>query len=230
MSLYAWVILLSFLGPFLLSFDKKVAFFREWKYLLPATGIVFVIFVVWDSFFTSKQIWGFNPAYLSGKYLANLPIEEVLFFVVIPYCCLFIHQVLKAYFPSVKLHKLTHLFAFTLVLAGFIFGATHLHQWYTVTVSFLTSLITIGVYFVYQKAWYHQFVFTYLVCLIPFIVVNSILTGSFTPTPIVWYAENHIMGIRIFTIPVEDLFYNYLLLLPIVYWFETFKTKKSTRD
>ena len=36
MSAYAWVILCSFIGPFLLSFDKKVAFFRSWKYLFPS--------------------------------------------------------------------------------------------------------------------------------------------------------------------------------------------------
>jgi hypothetical protein len=63
-----------------------------------------------------------------------------------------------------------------------------------------------------------------LVALIPFLIVNGVLTGATTPEPVVWYSELHIMGPRIITIPVEDLFYNYDLLLPIIWLYEKFKS------
>ncbi|MFN5416772.1 MAG: lycopene cyclase domain-containing protein, partial [Flavobacteriia bacterium] len=160
-------------------------------------------------------------------YFYNLPIEECLFFVIVPFACLFIHQVLKAYFPNYKGVKLSHFFAFYFVLSGFIFGITNLDNWYTASACIITSLLTIGVYFVKKMPWYRNFVFTYLVALIPFIIVNGILTGAITDKPIVWYSEEHIMGFRIYTIPFEDLYYNYDLLLPIVGIFEFIKSKLS---
>jgi hypothetical protein len=58
---------------------------------------------------------------------------------------------------------------------------------------------------------------------VPFFIVNGVLTGMFTPEPVVWYSESHIVGWRIVTIPMEDLFYNYSLLLPIIWIHEWLK-------
>ena len=57
----------------------------------------------------------------------------------------------------------------------------------------------------------------------PFLIVNGILTGAVTDEPVVWYSVDHIMGPRIYTIPVEDLFYNYAMLLPMTALYERFK-------
>jgi len=65
--------------------------------------------------------------------------------------------------------------------------------------------------------------------MLPFLIVNGILTGAVTNEPIVWYSESHIMGPRIITIPVEDLYYNYALLLPIVAIYEVLKTRRALK-
>ena len=52
-----------------------------------------------------------------------------------------------------------------------------------------------------------------LVILIPFIIVNGILTGSFIEGEIVWYNPDEITGIRLITIPVEDFAYGFSLIL-----------------
>ncbi|MDP4722862.1 MAG: lycopene cyclase domain-containing protein, partial [Crocinitomicaceae bacterium] len=100
MSLYAWVILLSFAGPFALSFDQKVAFYKEWRFVFLAALTVAVPFLIWDELFTQWRVWGFNPDYLLKVYIGHLPLEEVLFFVVIPYNFIFILKVIQAYFPK----------------------------------------------------------------------------------------------------------------------------------
>jgi lycopene cyclase domain-containing protein len=46
------------------------------------------------------------------------------------------------------------------------------------------------------------------------------LTGIATGEPVVWYSADHIVGWRIGTIPVEDLFYNLGLFLPIAWIYE----------
>ena len=98
-------------------------------------------------------------------------------------------------------------------------------HWYTASACIISAILTIGIYFVNRPSWYAQFVFTFIVALIPFLIVNGILTGAVTDEPIVWYSEDHIMGPRIITIPVEDIFYNYCMLLPIVGLFEFFSKR-----
>jgi len=225
MSLYLWIILGTVTGPFFLSFDKKVHFYSYWKALFPAILIVAFAFISWDQLFTQAGIWGFNKAYISGIFLGDLPIEEVLFFLVVPYACVFIYEVLKAYFPKRRVMKFGHYFAFAFTFAGFLFGILNLDNWYTASACIVTAILTVGVYFIQRVRWYGDFAFTYIVALIPFLIVNGVLTGAVTDEPIVWYSANHIMGTRILTIPVEDLFYNYSMLLPIIWIYENLKTK-----
>jgi lycopene cyclase domain-containing protein len=67
-----------------------------------------------------------------------------------------------------------------------------------------------------KYVWYPRAVFAFLVAILPFLIVNGVLTGATTPEPIVWYSELHITGVRIVTIPIEDVFYNFSLLIPIM--------------
>jgi len=216
MSLYLWVILISFAGPFALSFDKKVHFYTHWKSVFIGISIVALVFIFSDELFTQWGIWGFSPQYLLGVYLGNLPLEEVLFFIIVPYNCLFIHEVLKAYFPRINLELFSFYFLILTAILSVVLIFIYWGNYYTVTYSFTTFLLSI-LSLINKQIWMHRFVLTYLVSVIPFLIVNGILTGMFTPAPIVWYNELHIVGIRIITIPVEDLLYNFSMLLPIIW-------------
>jgi len=225
MSLYFWILIFAFAGPFFLSFDQKVGYYKKWKYLLPAILSVALVFIIWDEYFTKKEIWGFTPAYIQEIYLGHLPLEEVLFFIIVPYNCVFIYEVLNAYFPSTTLSKLTKFFAFFFVLSGFVLSTWFLDNWYTSVACGASAILTVGLYFIFKVSWYERFAFAYLVALIPFLIVNGILTGMVTENPVVWYNESHIIGIRIGTIPFEDLYYNYCLFLPIIGLYEGIKNR-----
>lgn len=230
MSLYFWIILGTIVFPFLLSFDKKIHFYTHWKTIFPAILLVGIFFLIWDNYFTEQEVWGFNSKYLQGIYLFRLPLEEVLFFLVVPYACLFVYEVIRGYFPNLKLDLLGRAFAFAMVLSGLLLTIFYLRNWYTMTACSLSTLLIIGIHFRARARWFNYFALTFLVCLIPFLIVNGALTGFFTDEPIVWYSENHIMGIRIGTIPLEDLYYNLSMLLPMVLIHEVLlrnRTKKS---
>ena len=228
MSLYFWVITLSFIGPFLLSFDKKIAFYKNWRFLLPSILLVALFFICWDEWFTKIGVWGFTPKYLQGIYAGHLPLEEILFFIVIPYNCVFVHEVLKGYFPSISLKTFSFVFIYVFGISALLLSLFNLDNYYTLSATALAFGLTL--FLVQQKkTWFPQFVLTYIVCLIPFLVVNGILTGQFTEEPIVWYSENHIVGFRLGTIPLEDLFYNYCLILPIIWIYEGIKEHYSKK-
>ena len=124
---YTYFIILaaSLVGPLLLSFDKKVAFYKKWKYLFPAMVIPALLYITWDIYFTAKGIWSFNENYITGIKLSNLPVEEVLFFFVVPYCCVFIYECLRSYFPHIKNkpqgNRVLKLLAVALFITGIIF-------------------------------------------------------------------------------------------------------------
>jgi lycopene cyclase domain-containing protein len=48
---------------------------------------VALVFLVWDALAIAAHVWTYNPQYVSGIELPGvMPIEEVLFFIVIPLC------------------------------------------------------------------------------------------------------------------------------------------------
>ena len=54
-----------------------------------------VLFIPWDIWFTINEVWWFNSDYTVGLKIFNLPIEEWLFFICIPFACVFIYEVIS---------------------------------------------------------------------------------------------------------------------------------------
>lgn len=224
-SLYLFIDLFSLLGPLLLSFDKKVAFFRYWKALFPAILIMMIIFIPWDIAKTARGVWGFNEDYILGIYIGNLPLEEWLFFICIPYACIFIYECLNAYIKKDLLQSfykpLLTVLSFFLIIVGIL----NYEKWYpAITFPYAGVLILVLLYG-FKSGYLSRFFLAYLVTLIPFLVVNGILTGSFIDEQVVWYNPEEIFNIRIGTIPVEDTIYNLGMLTTVITWYEFFKCR-----
>ncbi len=217
MSLYAWLLLATIVIPLTLSFEQRLRFYTYWKLLLPSICISALFFIIWDSWFVKKGVWGFNTEYVWSIRIYHLPIEEWLFFIVIPYSSIFIYTCLKFYILqppfSIKQTKLITMIALITSLGGLLFY----HRTYTFFNGFLAFTILVVHYkWFANKTWMSYFWLTYFIHLIPFFIINGVLTGALTIKPIVWYNEKHILGIRLYTIPIEDMVYAMVcLLLPI---------------
>lgn len=211
--------------PLARSFEKKVYFFGYWRALWPAIFISAAVFIVWDRYFTSQGIWGFNPDYLLGIYLFNLPLEEVLFFICIPYACVFTYEALN-YFIKSNVLKITEVYISAVLVAGLLgVGIAHHTQWYTASTFFGLAALVFLLQFVVQVNYLAKFYRAFLVILIPFFLVNGILTGTGIPSQVVWYNNAHNLGVRMNTIPIEDTFYGMLLILMNVALYEFFKKR-----
>ncbi len=227
MSLYFLIMLATLLGPFALSFDKKVAFYKKWKFLFPSTFAVAIIYLLWDEFYARWGVWGFNPDYLQGIFVGNLPLEEICFFLFVPYACIFIYECLVAYFPAIQLKKASPIVAGIVVLLCTTLAMIYWDNLYTSVASIVAVFLTVWLYFIKKVHWYGRFIFTFLIVQLPFFIVNGALTGMFTTEPIVWYNEAEMMGPRWISIPVEDTIYNYGFLLLVFHLYFGFQKKKK---
>ncbi|WP_316808456.1 lycopene cyclase domain-containing protein [Pedobacter agri] len=213
--------------PFILSFDKKVHFFSKWKFVVPAILITGIIFLIWDLLFVKLNVWSFNPDYLVGISLWGLPLEEMLFFLTVPYACIFIYECLNAYFPKNELQKYS--LAVSHALLGICFAILFFgySRWYTlINFGFLFVVLFAVEYVNHKLRFMYKFYRAYLVSLIPFYIVNGFLTAI----PVVIYNNNENLNFRVGTIPFEDHFYLMSLLLMNVYLYEYFKSRAVNKE
>jgi lycopene cyclase domain-containing protein len=197
-----------------------VEYYTKWKALFPALFIIGAVYIIWDVIFTRNGVWGFNSRYLVDLEVLNLPIEEWLFFIVVPFACIFIYEATLYYFKKRPFQKFARPFSIFLGISLIIIGLIFYQKIYT-NITFIAAGIFLlyHVFFV-KRDYLDRFYIGFLFSLIPFILVNGVLTGSFIEDQIVWYNNDENLGIRLFTIPIEDSIYLLLYLLSITTIYE----------
>lgn len=226
--------------PFLASFRKDYPFYTTWPSFFKAMLITAIFFIVWDIAFTKNGIWGFNPEYLTGIEFFSLPLEEYLFFFVVPYACTFTFYAFRALMkkdPIQLVQRYIGLFLFSLCVALTI---THIGRHYT----FFTCLFTAIFLGLHLWRWNYRWIswlyISYAAILIPFVLSNGVLTGlwfyeypllhsepGMVKDQIVWYNDAHNLGIRLFSIPLDDIIYGFLLVGLNVTLYQYFLKRKG---
>lgn len=205
--------------PLLFSFHPRLNFYRQWKYFLLPCLLVASFFLAWDALYTHLGVWSFDSRYVLGLFVLGMPVEEYLFFICIPFACLFSYHAFTTLFRFSDSHRLiTSAYAILAILL-LIAGAVNITRLYTGVTFLLLSVL------LFFCLWKHvkflpAFLATFSFVLIPFLISNGILTGSFLARVVVRYNAAENLGVRLLTIPIEDVFYAMLLLLLNVYGFE----------
>jgi lycopene cyclase domain-containing protein len=228
-----------FAVPFLFSFYPAIRFYRHWKSWLVGAAGTMLLFIPWDIAFTHMGVWGFNQNYLLGNFLVNLPAEEWLFFVAIPYACVFTYHCFRTFIKNPPAPSLMKTLAIVMLVAAMITGLLHFDRWYTATAHFAAAIMLALHIFVWKSRYLPWFVLMYLVILVPFVISNGVLTGLefwqypfFNSEPdlvsdmVVWYNNAENLGVRIFSMPVDDLAYGLTMLLLNVTIYERFHSSR----
>lgn len=189
-------------------------------------AITGLFFLFWDVLFTMKGVWSFNAVYILGINFLALPLEEILFFLTVPFACLFIYACLNFYIKWQIDIRLTGIISSLLVMLCMLLLLFYYNKIYTAITFGLLLVLIVALEYIIKVNWLNRFYIAYLVALVPFYIVNGILTAI----PVVIYNNNQNMGKRLGTIPLEDHFYLMALLLMNIGFFEYFKARNKTND
>jgi lycopene cyclase domain-containing protein len=218
------LLVLFFAGVVVVSLKRKDGFTGKLKYLFPAMLFTGAIFILWDIRFTELGIWGFNPDYTLGISVKNLPVEEWLFFFVVPFFSVYIYEILRN--RPIRVNRPNIFVALSLALLV-IYGLAAYFFRRDLYTFFTFFLLTI--YFGYTifrnsfKKNYPVFYLSFLFALIPFLALRGVLTAL----PVVTFNSEHILNVYIFSVPVEDLGYFFLLHLMNITIFEYLRARQS---
>ncbi len=193
----------------MLSFEKRLKYYSKIKKLMPAILVVGAIYVGWDAFATYRGHWSFNPDFVLGIKVLGLPIEEILFFITVPYSCIFAYEGIAYFLGDGKVRAPNRILTATIGLvclgSAFLFWGKE----YTFLALFSVGLTVLFVSNFYAELLGSRLYWVYIgFTIVVFLIFNYVLTSL----PIVEYSASAITGIRVLTIPIEDFFFNFSML------------------
>ena|SRR5690606_29264779 len=220
---YASVLFFTVIICFIASFDRRLRFNQYFVPFIKAAVLVAIPFIAWDVWFTSKGVWWFNTDYTLGLVIAGLPLEEWLFFIFIPFSCVFTYYCFEKFFKLDWLSGLNNIIVFVSVIGCSVIALLHYDKVYTLVTAVATLATLIYLHFLARADWIGKASLVYTVLMLGFFPVNGVLTGTGLESPIVNYNPGDFLGIRMLTIPVEDAVYGYTQFLLVLYFFKRFK-------
>ena len=93
---YLLVLLACLVGTAPLELFLGTRVYARWRRLALTLLPVVVVFVGWDLLAIRAGHWDYDPAQTTGIALGSLPLEELLFFLVIPICAVLTLEAVRA--------------------------------------------------------------------------------------------------------------------------------------
>lgn len=224
---YSAILFFTVIICFIASYDERIYFNRHFREFLKSAIIVAIPFIAWDIWFTAKGVWWFNTDYTLGIVLAGLPIEEWLFFICIPFSCIFTYFCFEKFFRLEWLSGFNNLIVFISVIICSVMALLHYDKIYTLITAIATLTTLIYLHFIVRAEWIGRASLVFTVLMLGFLPVNGVLTGTGLESPIVNYNPLDFLGVRILTIPIEDAVYGYTQFLLVLYFFKLFKKRND---
>jgi lycopene cyclase domain-containing protein len=98
---YLLILAACLLGTLPLELVLGVHVYAQWRRLVATLLPVVIVFTAWDLYAIDRGLWGYDSHYLVGVILpGRLPLEELLFFVVIPICAVLTYEAVLVRRPA----------------------------------------------------------------------------------------------------------------------------------
>lgn len=95
---YAYLLVMAFCvtGTLPLEVVLRTRVYARWRRLLFTLLPVLVVFVTWDVLAIRAGHWSYDPRQTVGVLLGNVPVEELVFFLVVPICSVLALEAVRA--------------------------------------------------------------------------------------------------------------------------------------
>lgn len=200
-------IALLLLSAFLLI-NKRARGSGTWKSALPAALVLSVVFFCASYSLSHFRILSFDMRYLSGMHILSLPLEELMFCILMPLTGVSIYTFLNITFPDNCLQKFS--LRISNVMLGLcmamLFFAYQSGNMYAIIFDVILVLLLIYIEYINKLRFMYRFYRAYILSMVLFYPVYFIITGL---------AQIH--------------FYFMIILLASIYLFELFKSKADIR-
>lgn len=206
---YLALMLFTLAGPLSRSFEPKIQYYKKWYALIPALLLTNLYFIPWDVMFEYKGVWWFSDEYTMGFRILRLPIEEWMFFFLVPFACMFIYECTNYFIKKDILGPYVMYLNYTVFIITIVLSIVFHDRTYTAFNSISAAVLMALHIFWFKAPWMGRFYVGFLFSLIPFFLINGVLTAI----PIVFYNNAENMAFRLYTIPAEDVVYCLTLLL-----------------
>lgn len=213
-------------GPLLALRLTGRSFAPLWGPLLRAYAAVSLPWVVLDAVAHGRGWWSYNADFILGPRLLGLPVEEILFFITVPFACMVVYLFVGQWCrdrPMLSRQTARYILAgigAAALLLG-VFGLGHERTLadvgllgVTLAVLWSSAIIVSPAFWLWNGA-----------VLVLFMLFNSILTAA----PIVQYDAQFMTALRIGSIPIEDVLYNFSLLNLFLLIFVHFRNRAVGR-
>ncbi|WP_104383033.1 lycopene cyclase domain-containing protein [Sphingobacterium sp. HMA12] len=227
---YALILFFTVFICVIASFDRRIQFNRAFVPFFKASIIVAVFFIAWDIWFTHRGVWWFDTRYTMGLIIAGLPLEEWLFFIFIPFSCIFTYFCIDKFFELKALSAFNNIVVFVSIIVCAVVALKYSDRIYTLVTALVTMLTLLVFHFVLRVQWISQASLVFTVLMLGFLPVNGILTGTGLESPIVNYNPADFIGFRVLTIPIEDAVYGYTQFLLVLYFFKKFQNSSHVQN
>lgn len=246
MSRYFLILLACVFVTLPLEIVFKAKVYARLNMALKAIWLPSLAYLVWDVIATHYEHWQFSKAHSSNLRIIGLPVEEILFFLIIPICALLTYESVSnlsfkfqslnqrknaklwEWITFVSLYSLfgISLYVFRLNNADFNVPTRNFPYYACISVAAILCLV-----FFYRKdktaisiIKSRSYFLTIVICLSFMVVVNGALTVL--NDPVVSYTSN--LGPRLFIdIPIEDFFYGTALMTWIIIRFHKYTRPES---
>jgi lycopene cyclase domain-containing protein len=218
--------------PLAFSGSVRFGFGRAWPLAWAAVGLAAIPFGLWDIAFARAGVWDFNPRYVLGPAAFGLPLEEWLFFLAIPFACLFIYRQFAgaadaagpgSFRSSRARPGRRFVLAFACLAVAFAsLALSHSDRLYTLSAG-LAAAVAAAALAWGRPRYARPFVLALAVQYVPFLIVNGLLTGL----PVVRYRADAILGPRLLSIPVEDAAFAFVMFVLPVAIYEALSARKT---
>ena len=95
---YLTILLIFLLVAVFFELIFRIRLYHSFKERIIIVGLFFILGITWDFYAVSRGHWKFPGNGILGVYVGNLPIEEYLFFLIMPYFAVTFYKTLEKLF------------------------------------------------------------------------------------------------------------------------------------